>query len=100
MQPAVAAATTRGTEPDVNTPLPRFPCARQRSWGDVIQASRRDSAGPTPPALPLYLVYADREQAGPGVLRLAQILRERTRDACKAALDTIGASKPKKRTTK
>ena len=50
--------------------------------------------------LPLYLVYADREQAGPGVLRLAQILHERTRNECRAALDTIGASKPTKRAKK
>ena len=50
--------------------------------------------------LPLYLVYSDREQAGPGVLRLAQILHEKTRVECQAVLDTIEASKPKKRTRK
>ena len=30
----------------------------------------------------LYLVYADRDNAGPGTLRLAQIIRERTEAAC------------------
>lgn len=30
----------------------------------------------------LYLVYADRENAGPGTLRLAQLVRERTEEAC------------------
>ncbi|MDE2359043.1 MAG: LysR family transcriptional regulator [Betaproteobacteria bacterium] len=30
----------------------------------------------------LYLVYADRDNAGPGTLRLAQIVRERTEEAC------------------
>lgn len=33
----------------------------------------------------LYLVYADREAAGPGTLRLAEIIRETTADACKKA---------------
>jgi hypothetical protein len=32
---------------------------------------------------PLYLVYADRDQAGPGVLRLAQIIHERTQAECR-----------------
>jgi DNA-binding transcriptional LysR family regulator len=30
----------------------------------------------------LYLVFADRDAAGPGALRLAQIIRERTAAAC------------------
>lgn len=33
----------------------------------------------------LYLVYADREAAGPGTLRLAEIIRETTANACKRA---------------
>lgn len=33
----------------------------------------------------LYLVYADRESAGPGTLRLAQIIHEETRSACENA---------------
>lgn len=33
-------------------------------------------------SLEVYLVYRDRESAGPGVLRLAQILREAVGDAC------------------
>jgi DNA-binding transcriptional LysR family regulator len=31
----------------------------------------------------LHLVYADREAAGPGTRRLAQIIQEETRAACK-----------------
>jgi DNA-binding transcriptional LysR family regulator len=30
----------------------------------------------------LYLIYADREAAGPGVIRLAQIIREKMEIAC------------------
>ena len=30
----------------------------------------------------LYLIYADRENAGPGTLRLAEIIREHTSNAC------------------
>jgi DNA-binding transcriptional LysR family regulator len=30
----------------------------------------------------LYLVFADRDAAGPGTLRLAQIIRERTAATC------------------
>lgn len=38
--------------------------------------------------VPLYLVYADREQAGPGVLRLAQIIHEHATAECtRAAAD-------------
>jgi len=33
----------------------------------------------------LYLVYADREAAGPGTLRLAEIIRETTANACTKA---------------
>jgi len=33
----------------------------------------------------LYLVFADRDNAGPGTRRLAQILRERVASECKAA---------------
>ena len=33
----------------------------------------------------LYLVYADRENAGPGTLRLATIIEETTREACAKA---------------
>jgi DNA-binding transcriptional LysR family regulator len=36
----------------------------------------------------LYLVYADRDSAGPGVLRLGEIIQETTKEAC--------ASQPKK----
>ena len=35
--------------------------------------------------VPLYLVYADRDHAGPGVLRLAEIIHERTAKECKVA---------------
>jgi DNA-binding transcriptional LysR family regulator len=31
----------------------------------------------------LYLIFADREHAGPGALRLAEILRETTANECK-----------------
>lgn len=33
----------------------------------------------------LYLVFADREDVGPGKLRLAEIIRECTAKACKLA---------------
>jgi DNA-binding transcriptional LysR family regulator len=33
---------------------------------------------------PLYLVFADRDGAGPGLLRLAEILREGVKTACVA----------------
>jgi DNA-binding transcriptional LysR family regulator len=33
----------------------------------------------------LYLVYADRDDAGPGVRRLAEIIREDTAAACSRA---------------
>jgi len=33
----------------------------------------------------LYLVYADRENAGPGTLRLAQIIRETVKNECASA---------------
>jgi DNA-binding transcriptional LysR family regulator len=36
-------------------------------------------------AATLHLVYADRDAAGPGTLRLAQIIQEETRAACAAA---------------
>ncbi len=32
----------------------------------------------------LYLIFADREAAGPGTLRLAQIIREAVARECKA----------------
>jgi DNA-binding transcriptional LysR family regulator len=32
----------------------------------------------------LYLIYADREAAGPGTRRLAEIIRERVKEACRA----------------
>jgi DNA-binding transcriptional LysR family regulator len=35
--------------------------------------------------LQIYLMFADREAAGPGVLRLAQIIRERVTQLCQAA---------------
>ena len=41
----------------------------------------------------LYLIYADRENAGPGTLRLATIIREHTSDACVRA----SAGKPSMR---
>jgi DNA-binding transcriptional LysR family regulator len=34
----------------------------------------------------LYLVFADRDYAGPGALRLAQIIREDVRGACTSTL--------------
>jgi DNA-binding transcriptional LysR family regulator len=38
----------------------------------------------------LYLVFADRDGAGPGTLRLAEIIRESTAKACKAATEATG----------
>ena len=37
--------------------------------------------------VPLYIVYSNRDEAGPGVLRLAQLLHERTRDECRGEPD-------------
>ncbi|MEP7083783.1 MAG: LysR family transcriptional regulator [Betaproteobacteria bacterium] len=50
--------------------------------------------------VPLYLVYADRENAGPGVLRLAQIIRDNVATECAriAALSQPIATRPKRRT--
>ncbi len=47
----------------------------------------------------LYLIFADRDAAGPGVLRLAEILREEVRRACaadswKRAASNADASEP------
>jgi DNA-binding transcriptional LysR family regulator len=41
----------------------------------------------------LYLVYSDRDAAGPGVLRLGEIIRETTREACAAE----AAKRPRRR---
>lgn len=43
----------------------------------------------------LYLILADREAAGPGVLRLAEVIRERVADACAARAQAGRAKKPK-----
>lgn len=47
----------------------------------------------------LYLIFADRDAAGPGVLRLAEIIREEVRRACaadswKRAASSAAASEP------
>lgn len=34
--------------------------------------------------LPLYLIFADRDSAGPGLLRLVELLRENVRESCAA----------------
>lgn len=34
--------------------------------------------------LPLYLIFADRDSAGPGLLRLVELLREHVRESCAA----------------
>jgi DNA-binding transcriptional LysR family regulator len=39
----------------------------------------------------LYLIYADREAAGPGVLRLAEIIRSNVASECKEAIRTRAA---------
>lgn len=39
----------------------------------------------------LYLVFADRESAGPGTIRLAEIIRETVARACQADTDTRGS---------
>jgi DNA-binding transcriptional LysR family regulator len=39
----------------------------------------------------LYLIFADREAAGPGTRRLAGIIREEVRRACRAALESAKA---------
>ena len=40
----------------------------------------------------LYLIFGDRENAGPGTLRLAQIIRERTQGECAAAAANTSSS--------
>jgi hypothetical protein len=47
---------------------------------------------------PLYLIHADREHAGPGALRLADIIRERVGDECErvAAADASPRKRRKK----
>jgi DNA-binding transcriptional LysR family regulator len=40
----------------------------------------------------LYLVYADRDNAGPGTLRLAQIIQERVKEECAGANSKPGTS--------
>lgn len=50
--------------------------------------------------VPLYIVYADREQAGPGVLRLAQILHEQTRSGCRRIADVGTIAVPPEKTRK
>jgi hypothetical protein len=37
----------------------------------------------------LYLVFADRDYAGPGALRLAQIIREQVAEHCRRASSEI-----------
>ena len=39
-------------------------------------------------AVPVYLSFADRDAAGPGVLRLAEIIRDETRAQCRKIDDT------------
>ena len=43
----------------------------------------------------LYLVYANRESAGPGVLRLGEIVQETTKRACAAAEPRAAARRPR-----
>jgi hypothetical protein len=49
----------------------------------------------------MYLIYADREHAGPGALRLAEILREAVASECKRSATLprapARAAKPKPR---
>lgn len=63
------------------------------SWYPVESIAEELAAGTLQPlpmreggerVVPLYLVYGDREQAGPGVLRLAEILHQHTRAECEA----------------
>ena len=43
----------------------------------------------------LYLTYADRDNAGPGILRLVELLREMVAAECKAARpDSAGSARP------
>lgn len=46
----------------------------------------------------LYLVYANRDTAGPGTLRLGEIILETTREACAARAQASGTRKKKSRT--
>jgi DNA-binding transcriptional LysR family regulator len=41
----------------------------------------------------LYLIFADREHAGPGTLRLAEILRETTVEECRRQASPAGAAR-------
>ncbi len=42
----------------------------------------------------LYLVFADRDYAGPGALRLAQVIREQVRRTCRKALEAGAEAQP------
>ena len=97
-------ASQRWTVSSMSTSLLAVKKGMGFSWYPVEAIAEELASGELKPlpmreggerVLPLYLVYADREQAGPGVLRLAQILHLHTSSECKAALDKIGVSKPK-----
>lgn len=48
----------------------------------------------------LYLVYANREAAGPGVLRLGEIIRETARQACAVEQTKARAKRPRSRSAR
>ncbi len=47
----------------------------------------------------LYLIFADRDYAGPGALRLAEIIRGRVRRECDAGLAGVGTETAKRKST-
>ncbi len=61
--------------------LPQDKIRAELQNGELKALPMRDSRNPMQP---LYLVFADRDGAGPGTLRLAEIIREETQRACVA----------------
>ena len=62
--------------------LPEDKIRTELQNGELKPLVMRDARNATQP---LYLVFADRDGAGPGTLRLAEIIREEVKSACLAA---------------
>ena len=61
------------------------------SWRDEIRKVL-DLRGMRQVTQSLYLVFADPEGAGPGTLRLAEIIKDEVKNACLAARHEQGAT--------
>ena len=65
--------------------LPEYKIRDELAAGTLKPLPLRDGAERF---VELYLVYADRDAAGPGTLRLAEIIREATSAECSKAKHT------------